>query len=88
MAIIQHPVSEKDKIRYALAGLGDHYKLFETSITTKFEFPSFDELCRHLLEYEALYPSNSTPTTWPLNMKFMLRIIRIIVAKTIRTMDE
>lgn len=60
MAIIQHPVDEKDKVRYALAGVGDHYKIFVTSMTTRIEFPSFDELRRHLVEYEALYPSNSS----------------------------
>jgi hypothetical protein len=52
MAAIGHPLNDFETVSYILAGLGSEYDPFVTSITTRVDPLSLEEIYGHLLAYE------------------------------------
>ncbi|KAF3782465.1 hypothetical protein EJ110_NYTH34288 [Nymphaea thermarum] len=66
LAVIGHPVSDKDKVQQALSGLGTDFDIFCTNLEVLPVLPSFKDLKAKLFQHEAsrvqrhnLIPSNS-----------------------------
>ncbi|KAF3771869.1 hypothetical protein EJ110_NYTH59077 [Nymphaea thermarum] len=66
LAVIGHPVSDKDKVQQALSGLGTEFDIFCTALEVLHVLPSFEDLKAKLFQHEAsrvqrqnLIPSNS-----------------------------
>jgi hypothetical protein len=53
LAAAETPLRDDEIIAYLLAGLGSDYDSFVTSMTTKTEAPSLDDVYSHLLAFEA-----------------------------------
>ncbi|KAF3776827.1 Retrovirus-related Pol polyprotein from transposon TNT 1-94 [Nymphaea thermarum] len=66
LAIIGHPVSDKDKVQQTLSGLGSDFDVFCTGLEALPVLPSFEDLKAKLIQHEAsriqrqeLFPSGS-----------------------------
>ncbi|KAF3775973.1 Retrovirus-related Pol polyprotein from transposon TNT 1-94 [Nymphaea thermarum] len=66
LAVIGHPVSDKDKVQQALSGLGTDFDIFCTALEVLLVLPSFEDLKAKLFQHEAsrvqrqnLFPSSS-----------------------------
>ncbi|KAF3778366.1 Retrovirus-related Pol polyprotein from transposon TNT 1-94 [Nymphaea thermarum] len=66
LAVIGHPVSDKDKVQQALSGLGTEFDIFCTALEVLPVLPSFEDLKAKLFQHKAshvqrqnLIPSNS-----------------------------
>ncbi|KAF3791149.1 hypothetical protein EJ110_NYTH14438 [Nymphaea thermarum] len=53
LAAIGHPVSDKDKVRQALSGLGTEFDIFCTALEVLPILPSFEDLKAKLFQHEA-----------------------------------
>ncbi|KAF3773264.1 hypothetical protein EJ110_NYTH55729 [Nymphaea thermarum] len=53
LAIIGHPVSDKDKVQQALSGLGSKFDVFCTALEVLSVLPSFEDLKEKLIQHEA-----------------------------------
>ncbi|KAF3773714.1 hypothetical protein EJ110_NYTH53669 [Nymphaea thermarum] len=53
LAIIRHPVSDKDKVQQALSRLGSEFDVFCTALEVLPVFPSFEDLKAKLIQHEA-----------------------------------
>ncbi|KAF3795138.1 hypothetical protein EJ110_NYTH05719 [Nymphaea thermarum] len=53
LAVIGHPVSDKDKVQPALSGLGTDFDIFCTALEVLPDLPSFEDLKAKLFQHEA-----------------------------------
>ncbi|KAF3784821.1 hypothetical protein EJ110_NYTH26738 [Nymphaea thermarum] len=53
LAVIGHPVSDKDKVQQALSGLGTEFDIFCTALEVLPILPSFEDLKAKLFQHEA-----------------------------------
>ena len=65
LAIVAQPVSDSDLVSSLLSDLSSEYETFITSMTTRFEQISLDELTEFLLSQEACLEENSVVIDMP-----------------------